>query len=75
MLIEDIPTVSRFNLIGHLIHWAENGHFIRPQAAYRHLLAPFFRIEKEKVFRSGICDYYSALLRPATPQHVPEAHS
>ncbi len=60
LIIEDIPTESRLNLIGHLLHWAENGHYIRPADGYRTLLEPFFRFEDEKLFRSGVCDYYMA---------------
>jgi len=60
LFIEDIPTESRLNLIGHLLHWAENGHYIRPADDYRTLLEPFFRFEDEQLFRSGVCDYYMA---------------
>ena len=60
LFIEDIPTESRLNLIGHLLHWAENGHYIRPADDYRTLLKPFFRFEDEQLFRSGVCDYYMA---------------
>ena len=38
LVIEDIPAVSRMNLLGHLIHKVENGAHIRPAAAYRQLL-------------------------------------
>jgi SAM-dependent methyltransferase len=62
LIIEDIPTESRLNLVGHLLHWAENGHYIRPAEEYRRLLSPYFRVEKEKLFRSGVCDYYMASL-------------
>jgi len=60
LIIEDIPTESHLNLVGHLLHWAENGHYIRPADDYRALLTPFFRFEDERLFRSGVCDYYMA---------------
>lgn len=60
LVIEDIPTESRLNLVGHLLHWVENGHFIRPADKYRNLLKPFFFFENEQLFRSGVCDYYMA---------------
>jgi len=60
LVIEDIPTESRLNLIGHLLHRVENGHFIRPATEYRALLGGYFAIEDERIFRSGICDYYAA---------------
>ncbi len=60
LIIEDIPTESRLNFVGHLLHWAENGHYIRSADEYRALLSRFFRFENERVFRSGVCDYYMA---------------
>ena len=62
LVIEDIPTESHLNLVGHLLHWIENGHYIRPAEEYRRLLSPHFRIAEERLFRSGVCDYYMALL-------------
>lgn len=62
LVIEDIPTVSRLNLIGHLIHRVENGEFIRPVEDYRRLYAGAGRVERELVLQSGICDYYAAVL-------------
>jgi hypothetical protein len=68
LVIEDVPTESHLNLVGHLLHWIENGHYIRPAEEYRNLLSPFFRIEEEKLFRSGVCDYYMArLVAPPKP--------
>jgi ubiquinone/menaquinone biosynthesis C-methylase UbiE len=62
LVIEDIPAVSKLNLIGHLIHAAENGEHIRLPEEYRRLYAEAGRIESEQVLRSGICDYYKAVL-------------
>jgi SAM-dependent methyltransferase len=62
LVIEDIPAVSRLNLIGHLIHQVENGEFIRPVEDYRRLYAEAGRVERELVLQSGICDYYAAVL-------------
>jgi ubiquinone/menaquinone biosynthesis C-methylase UbiE len=62
LVIEDIPAVSKLNLVGHLIHAAENGEHIRPPEEYRRLYAEAGRIESEQVLRSGICDYYKAVL-------------
>jgi SAM-dependent methyltransferase len=62
LAIEDIPAVSRLNLIGHLIHRVENGEHIRPAEEYRRLYAEAGRLEREEVLRSGICDYYAAVL-------------
>jgi ubiquinone/menaquinone biosynthesis C-methylase UbiE len=62
LAIEDIPAVSKMNLIGHLIHNVENGEHIRPTEEYRKLYQEFGRIEREEVLASGICDYYAAVL-------------
>jgi ubiquinone/menaquinone biosynthesis C-methylase UbiE len=62
LVIEDIPAVSRLNLIGHLIHRVENGEFIRPVEDYRRLYAEAGRVDRELVLQSGICDYYAAVL-------------
>jgi ubiquinone/menaquinone biosynthesis C-methylase UbiE len=63
LVIEDIPTLSRLNLIGHLIHSVENGEHIRPPEEYRRLYAEALGVEREEILRSGICDYYAAVLR------------
>jgi SAM-dependent methyltransferase len=62
LAIEDIPAISRVNLIGHLIHNVENGEHIRPPEQYRALYGSALRIESEEVLQSGICDYYAAVL-------------
>lgn len=66
LVIEDIPAISKLNLIGHLIHHVENGEHIRPPAAYRSLYTEAARIEREEVLQSGICDYYAAVLTPSS---------
>lgn len=63
LAIEDIPAISKLNLIGHLIHNVENGEHIRPSAEYRKLYEESARIEREEILQSGICDYYVAVLR------------
>ena len=62
LLIEDIPTISRLNLVGHLIHNIENGDYIRPPERYKALYEQFGSIAKDEVLKSGICDYYAAVL-------------
>jgi SAM-dependent methyltransferase len=62
LAIEDIPAISRLNLVGHLIHSIENGEHIRPAEEYRRLYAEKAAIEREEVLQSGICDYYAAVL-------------
>ena len=62
LVIEDIPAVSRMNLIGHLIHRVENGEYIRPVEEYQRLYSEAATIESGEVLKSGICDYYAAVL-------------
>ncbi len=62
LAIEDIPAVSRMNLVGHLLHSIENGEHIRPVEDYKRLYGEVARIERDEILRSGVCDYYSALL-------------
>jgi len=62
LVVEDIPAISKMNLIGHLIHNVENGEYIRPADAYRRLYSQTMRIELEEVLKSGICDYYAVVL-------------
>jgi ubiquinone/menaquinone biosynthesis C-methylase UbiE len=62
LAIEDIPAVSKMNLIGHLIHNVENGEHIRPAEDYRKLYTSVFTIAHDEVLRSGICDYYAAVM-------------
>ena len=62
LVIEDIPAISRLNLIGHLIHRVENGEYIRPVEEYKRLYSEAGTIESSEVLQSGICDYYAAVL-------------
>jgi SAM-dependent methyltransferase len=62
LAIEDIPAISRLNLIGHLIHQVENGEHIRPVEEYRRLYSEAATIQSSEVLQSGICDYYAAVL-------------
>ncbi len=62
LAIEDIPAISKLNLIGHLIHNVENGEHIRPVEDYKRLYSEQTRIEKDEILKSGICDYYAAVL-------------
>ena len=62
LAVEDIPAISKLNLIGHLVHHAENGEHIRPADDYRRLYNEYARVEREEILQSGICDYYAAIL-------------
>lgn len=62
LVIEDIPAISKLNLVGHLIHNVENGEHIRPADEYRKLYRERFVIDHEEILASGICDYFAAVL-------------
>ena len=62
LIIEDIPSESRLNVVGHLLHRIENGRFIRSAEEYRTLLDAHLMKQSEQFFRSGFCDYYMAVL-------------
>lgn len=64
LAIEDIPTASKANVLGHLLHRADGGSFIRANADYRRLYQAHFRLDRDWTFRSGICDYSACVLRP-----------
>ncbi|MFO0980001.1 MAG: class I SAM-dependent methyltransferase [Planctomycetaceae bacterium] len=54
---EDIPCRSAWNIVGSLIHRLDQGKWIRTPSRYRELLAPWFHLESERSFRSGVMDY------------------
>ncbi len=62
LAMEDIPTASKLNLLGRLVHRFDQGAFIRSVETYRRLYSSLARIENEETFRSGVCDYYAAVL-------------
>lgn len=63
---EDIPTVSRWNPVGTLIHRLDQGQWIRTPAAYRQLIESSFMIETVRCFRSGFMDYAVFRASPGT---------
>ena len=62
LIIEDVPSESRLNVVGHLLHRIENGHFIRSAEEYRTLMNVHLEPQSDQFFRSGFCDYYMAVL-------------
>src|SRR5207245_11565204 len=55
LAIEDIPAISKLNLIGHLIHNIENGEYIRPPDEYRRPYAETASLQREEVRKTGLC--------------------
>jgi SAM-dependent methyltransferase len=65
LVMEDIPPPDRRNIAGHAMHWLDRGGFIRGDADYRALLAPWFAARRSYHMRSGICDYAVYVLERA----------
>ncbi len=65
LVMEDIPPPDAWNVAGHAMHWLDRGGFIRSDADYRALLAPFFLVQRAYTMRSGICDYAVYVLEGA----------
>jgi ubiquinone/menaquinone biosynthesis C-methylase UbiE len=64
LLWEDIPTRSRFNLMGMAVHHFDLGGFIRSSSQYVALLEGFFSTETVEQFCSGFMDYAAFRCRP-----------
>jgi len=65
LVMEDIPPPDAWNVAGHAMHWLDRGGFIRGDADYRALLAPYFMVQRSYTMRSGICDYAVYVLERA----------
>jgi SAM-dependent methyltransferase len=57
LVMEDIPPPDAWNVAGHAMHWLDRGGYIRGDADYRALLAPYFVVQRGYHMRSGVCDY------------------
>jgi len=57
LIMEDIPTKSRYNIIGKIVHYFDAGTNIRKIDSYRKLISKYFTIKKELETISGVCDY------------------
>lgn len=61
--IEDVPTISRFNIFGKVMHYFDWGKFIRPLEEYRNLFSEYLYVDKFYPMRSGVCDYAVFILK------------
>lgn len=57
LIFEDIPTRSKYNFTGKLIHFFDLGKSIRKTGDYEKLLGKRLKIQKTYNIRSGVCDY------------------
>jgi SAM-dependent methyltransferase len=74
LMWEDIPTVSRLNLIGHLVHSLDVGEHIRQPESYQELLSPQFELEHIEPMRSGFMDYITLTARKPVRSSAPTAN-
>ncbi len=70
LLWEDVPTRSRLNIIGQLVHQLDVGEHIREGDAYVELLLPLFDVECMAAMRSGFMDYITLSARKPTSQPI-----
>lgn len=63
LLWEDVPTRTRLNLIGRLVHQLDVGPHIRPESEYAQLLKPHFALDATQGLRSGFMDYTAFVAR------------
>ena len=63
LVIEDIPTISYFNIFGKIMHYFDRGQHIRSLQKYRNLFSEDFFVTKAYPAKSGICDYGVFILR------------
>ena len=64
LVMEDIAVGFKLNLLGALVHLADEGSFIRQPDQYAALFAPHFRVQAHYRIRSGVCDYEVFVLVP-----------
>jgi len=56
LILEDIPTRSKLNFYGKLVHYLDRGAFIRPVEEWERLLSEHININKSFATISGPCD-------------------
>ena len=64
LVMEDTAVGFKLNLLGALVHLADEGSFIRKPSQYRTLFERHFRVLSHTQIRSGVCDYEAFVLEP-----------
>lgn len=67
LLMEDVPSRSKANLIGRAVHALDLGRNIRPAGTYEAIFDGIFGIQDRFEMRSGVCDYACWMLEPVHP--------
>ena len=64
LVMEDTAVGFKLNLLGALVHLADEGSFIRRDDQYAALFQRHFQIRAHYRIRSGVCDYEVFVLEP-----------
>lgn len=64
LVMEDIALRGSLNLLGALVHLADEGAHIRRPSEYAPLFSPDFSVQKTYPIRCGVCDYQAFVLAP-----------
>src|SRR5205085_7730767 len=64
LVMEDTAVGFKLNLLGALVHLADEGSFIRRSDQYAALFTRHFQVRRHYQIRSGVCDYEVFVLEP-----------
>lgn len=64
LVIEAIPPILSFNIIGRVLRLLDNGHFVRQMKDYSKLIKNWLFIKEQKAVMGGIVDYGVFILAP-----------
>jgi SAM-dependent methyltransferase len=64
LVMEDIALRGSLNLLGALVHLADEGSHIRRPKQYTPLFQPEFDVQETYPVRCGVCDYQAFVLEP-----------
>lgn len=65
LVMEDIALRGSLNLLGALVHLADEGAHIRRPREYAPLFVPHLKLNATYPVRCGVCDYQAFVLEPA----------
>jgi len=70
LVMEDIALRGSLNLLGALVHLADEGAHIRRPNEYMPLFEPHLELKATYPVRCGVCDYQAFILEPAASQNA-----
>ncbi len=72
LIWEDIPTLSRWNWVGSVIHRLDLGEHIRLPHRYEEILAEHFTIQSRELLSSGVMDYLALICTKVSEEELAE---